>query len=173
MTTNSKLEDYREAYKNYINVDDKGFDPLSATDFYSKAIVAKYVLDVSVPTMGKWESEGVIFEPFHVKSSNVNARRYYTLADLMRLSIIRYGSIHMDKIYDAILVLHYGFDGQDALNTDRSMLFARKTALSSSLHSLISRSFNIIKFQITNNITEPIDLSPYLKHEPIQENLNI
>jgi DNA-binding transcriptional MerR regulator len=137
-------------------------DPLDNSDYYSKSIAIKYIFLTSAPTFNKWEKEGIVFPPRHKKTASVNARTYYSLADLMRLSIIHYGSIHMDKIYNCIVVQHYG---EQNLNVNKSALLTGKTALSAVLRNLISQSFKIVKYQIVNEIKLPVDLAPYLKPE--------
>ena len=134
--------------------------PLSSNDYYSKTNVAQFILEKSAPTVKKWEEEGKIFSPRFTKSDASNARKYYTIADAMKLSIMLYGSIHMEKIYDLILFQHYG------LKDDNKIFFLNNNGFTlGQLKKEIRESFQLIKSQISNKIEDPVDLSKFIEGE--------
>lgn len=117
---------------------------LNKWDFFpvSTAIV---VAGVSKPTFTKKIEDGVLYEPQHLKKV-ASVRKYYTLQDLMIISIVSHGAIKMGTL--------------------RSVLLA-KNVTQNVANNMIIISLKRIQDYIKLNRTYPIDLKPYLETDPI------
>lgn len=137
-------------------------EPLSRRDYYTKAAVAKYILEKSGATLTNWVSEGKVFEPTHVKNTaHPNGRRYYSLADAMMISIMVYGSIELSRIYNLVL------DGyiDDEVERDKMML-SQNSFFVRRVKEEIRTSMLIVRDHILNKAVDPVDLSPFLVQDP-------
>lgn len=118
-------------------------------NLFSKSLVAEYVLGVSPGTLNNYIKDGKLFEPYTYDpdSTSDNPRPYYTLADVMRISIILNGSIIMEKINNLLMASKVG----KAYNR-----------LDPHVHDLIISSFDEVKTQITTQSDQPVNLQNYL-----------
>lgn len=120
-------------------------EPVTHQDFFTRKAIATHIAFVSSPTFNSYIKNDKIFEPSHISERSIssNPRKYYTLADAMRISIILHDAIQMSAI-KALLEDHKNINDQDKLK-------------------MIKESFRIVKQQIADKSTSPIDLSPYLQ----------
>ena len=133
-------------------------EPLSYNDYYTKSDMAEHIADKTLATFIKWEKDGKVFSPRFKKSSSTNARSYYSLADAMRISIILYNAIQMERIYNLVLKdypnpLKAGEASNIMLSHYQGNGVGKKE---------IKESLEIVKQDIVTKKIEPVDLSPFL-----------
>ncbi len=125
--------------------------PLSYYDHFTKQDIANNLLEISPQTLTNRIKKGLLFEPYSNSknySNSANPRKYYNLADAMKLSIMTYGTIKMDRIYKLLCY-------EDQLSPYLKRI--RKEQ--------ISQSLVVVKSDIVNKSVDPVDLTPYLEQE--------
>lgn len=122
--------------------------PVSYSDYYTKASVSHHVLGATPQTLSNKIKKGQLFEPYSQKRNVPGARKYYNIADAMKISIMLYGVIKMDLIY-------------------------KLTGYHENIHPyhkkhikiMIGQSLIEVKKSIVQKSTDPVDLQPYLKQD--------
>lgn len=119
--------------------------PVNYMDFYTKAEVARHIIGKSTQTLNKWIKDGKIFAPYSTRGYRTT--RHYNLADAMKISLMIHGTIDLEKIY-AMLKFDPANPNPYYANTYKD---------------IIGKSLGIVKSDIINRVTIPVDLSPYLQ----------
>lgn len=115
-------------------------DPFDDLDFFTKKSIATSILQVSPTSINNYIKDGSIYPPMHRKNpSDLNSRSYYTLADAMRISIIKHGSIVMSLINELLV------DYPDSYTNE-----------------IINYSFKTVKNEIISGSEDPVYLKDYL-----------
>jgi len=122
--------------------------PVSYSDYYTKGQVAQHVLGTTPQTLSNKIKKGQLFEPYSQKRNVPGARKYYNIADAMKISLMLYGVIKMDLIYKLT-----GYN-------ETAHPYHRKH-----IKLMIGQSLVEVKKSIVQKSTDPVDLQPYLKQD--------